>query len=259
MSCFSSLSFALTGQININTANQEKLELLPFTGKVRANAIIQYRKKRGNFTSVEELLSLPEIGQSTYEAMASYIKITGLTTLSDNSDSSPRQMPSVIDIQPNELLLLADQDYFPVLIQHIQQAKQQIDIAMYVFKTSKSPKNKATQLLKALINAQQRGVNVRVFLEKKKQGSLNTYNQATAKRLKKAHINVIFDDIKTTSHQKIVIIDQRWNFIGSHNFTHSALALNHEISLLLDNQKLAMDNINYLNQLGKKKVIYNDK
>ena len=57
--------------------------------------------------------------------------------------------------------------------------------------------------------------------------------------LRRNKISVYFDSRKTTTHTKIVVIDKRFCFIGSHNMTHSALAYNHEFSLLIDNLSLA--------------------
>ncbi|MCK5194474.1 MAG: phospholipase, partial [Desulfobulbaceae bacterium] len=68
--------------------------------------------------------------------------------------------------------------------------------------------------------------------------------------LRKHGITVLFDSIKTTTHTKLVIVDQRFSFVGSHNLTHSALAYNHELSLLINNRQLARELTDYIETLA---------
>ncbi len=92
---------------------------------------------------------------------------------------------------------------------------------MFLFKTSKSKYNHATQLLEKLIEAQNRGVQVEVILELSAYNqSLNKSNEYTLKKLRKNGIKARFDSKKKQTHTKLVIIDERLTFIGSHKFTH---------------------------------------
>lgn len=63
--------------ININTASQSDLELLPGIGPVTAQKIIEYRAANGFFTSIEALLDVPGIGEKTLA------KIKDLITVGD--------------------------------------------------------------------------------------------------------------------------------------------------------------------------------
>jgi phosphatidylserine/phosphatidylglycerophosphate/cardiolipin synthase-like enzyme len=60
-------------------------------------------------------------------------------------------------------------------------------------------------------------------------------------------IKVFFDSPNTTTHTKLVVIDSRYSFVGSHNFTHAALKHNNELSLLIDDQALAHRLTDYMN------------
>lgn len=53
------------GNVNINFADKNELETLPGVGPVTAEAIIQYRKEHGNFSSVEKLENVKGIGETT--------------------------------------------------------------------------------------------------------------------------------------------------------------------------------------------------
>ena len=59
-------------------------------------------------------------------------------------------------------------------------------------------------------------------------------------------MNVYFDSPRKTTHTKLIVIDERLIFLGSHNFTQSALKYNNEISILLDRPDLAKSARNYM-------------
>jgi phosphatidylserine/phosphatidylglycerophosphate/cardiolipin synthase-like enzyme len=148
--------------------------------------------------------------------------------------------------------LLKDAQFFHVLREHIVGANREIVVGMFLFKTHPDLSNRATQILEALVEAQKRGVDVRVLLEKtdRESDSLNRDNQATSKWLQQSGVHVLFDSLETTTHIKAIVVDRRFVFIGSHNLTHSALFYNHELSVLIDDPGLASDVVNYLENLG---------
>ena len=51
--------------VNINSATKEQLESLDGIGPVKAQAIIDYRKKNGPFKSLEDLKKVDGIGDAT--------------------------------------------------------------------------------------------------------------------------------------------------------------------------------------------------
>ncbi|MBM4402785.1 MAG: helix-hairpin-helix domain-containing protein [Candidatus Cloacimonetes bacterium] len=56
-----------TAPVNINTAGLEELMTLKGIGKVKANAIIEYREANGAFQSVDDLVKVKGIGPKTLE------------------------------------------------------------------------------------------------------------------------------------------------------------------------------------------------
>jgi competence protein ComEA len=63
-------------KVNINRAEAWLLEALPGIGKVRAQAIIEYRRQNGPFRNINELIKVEDIGTSTYEKIKHLITVT---------------------------------------------------------------------------------------------------------------------------------------------------------------------------------------
>lgn len=61
------------GIININTANSLLLETLPGIGPATAKSIIDYREENGDFSSIENLIEVPGIGEATLNEIREYI------------------------------------------------------------------------------------------------------------------------------------------------------------------------------------------
>ena len=73
---FSGLALAV---VNINTATKDELTTLKGVGDKRAQEIIDYRKKNGNFKSVDELGKVPGIGPGLMKQIRSNVTVTGKT------------------------------------------------------------------------------------------------------------------------------------------------------------------------------------
>ncbi len=63
------------GTINLNTATLEQLETLTGIGPTKAEAIVAYREAQGPFTSVEQLLDVPGIGEATLEGLQDEVTV----------------------------------------------------------------------------------------------------------------------------------------------------------------------------------------
>ncbi|MBE9545912.1 MAG: phospholipase [Proteobacteria bacterium] len=147
--------------------------------------------------------------------------------------------------------LLKNRAYFPTLIKAIDNAKNEIVMSFFLFKTNGYRSNYPDRLLNHLIRAAERGVKVKVLLEigKDSNSQINKNNIETAMRLRKGGIDVSFDHPTTRTHTKVVVIDRRYTFLGSHNLTSSALKYNNELSVLIDSPKVARKALSYINSL----------
>ena len=78
--CFAVASSALAA-VNINTANKEELMSLKGIGEKRADDIIEYRKKNGDFKNVDELEKVKGIGPGTMKQIRKDLAVTGKTVI----------------------------------------------------------------------------------------------------------------------------------------------------------------------------------
>lgn len=64
-----------SGVVNLNTADVAALESLPGVGPVLAGRIVQWRVEHGRFTSVDELVEVPGIGEKLLERIRSVARV----------------------------------------------------------------------------------------------------------------------------------------------------------------------------------------
>ena len=60
-------------QINLNTASQQELILVPGIGNSRARKILDYRRKQGRFTMVSDLAKLGGFNPKLVEQLSPYL------------------------------------------------------------------------------------------------------------------------------------------------------------------------------------------
>lgn len=136
--------------------------------------------------------------------------------------------------------ILVGRDYPIDLMEKIKEAKNSVIIIMYDWRWySHQPACLVQQLNNSIIQAKKRGIEVKAILN----------HAHIIPILKQNGIQVIFKHTKNTMHAKIVIIDEKFAFIGSHNFSINAFELNMEVSVLTDDKALIMRCHNIYNNL----------
>jgi len=113
-----------------------------------------------------------------------------------------------------------------IIIKNINQAEAFINIAMYVF-TDK-------EIALPLIDAQKRGVKVRVYLDRSQIES--TYS--VSRLLVQKGIKVRISTNNYIMHNKFAIIDNRLLLTGSYNWTFSANSRNDENLIVIDDPEV---------------------
>jgi phosphatidylserine/phosphatidylglycerophosphate/cardiolipin synthase-like enzyme len=147
--------------------------------------------------------------------------------------------------------LLRNQEYAEALSLGIRNARESIVCSFYLFKITDARSNQPRRIAEELIRARRRGVAVTVILEKggNARDNLNTENRRTAALLSRGGVRVFFDSPRITTHNKVVVIDNRYLYLGSHNLTQSALEHNNELSVLIDSPEMAAEVKAYLERL----------
>lgn len=160
-------------------------------------------------------------------------------------------LETTVDSKGCAVTLLKNRDYFSALCEKIRDARRQIVLAFFLFRTNGRPNSYPEILLAELSRAARRGVPVTVVLEQddRSGSTVNRDNRDVAERLRKAGVEIHFDAPKRTTHAKIAVIDRRYCFIGSHNLTASALRYNNELSVLVDSTALADRVLDYIRGL----------
>jgi competence protein ComEA len=72
---------ARAGVVNINTATENELVLLPNIGPSRAKAILELRNRLGRFRRAEDLIRVRGIGRKTFRKLNPMLVLQGPTTL----------------------------------------------------------------------------------------------------------------------------------------------------------------------------------
>ncbi len=145
-------------------------------------------------------------------------------------------------------LLLTNKDYFPALIKSIDDAHEEIFMSIFSFKVGVHKNSYPDRVLLHLSQAARRGVKVKVILENtgNRDKKFDEQNHRTKKSLEEKGIKVYLDSPKRTTHTKLIVIDQRFVILGSHNLTSAALKYNNEVSILLENTALAKSARDYM-------------
>lgn len=113
------------------------------------------------------------------------------------------------------------------IVKAIDNSEQEVLVQAYGFTHN--------AIAQALVRAHQRGVTVRVLLDRKSQSA----NRYVIDVLLDADIQVREDGKHAIAHNKVMVIDQATVITGSFNFTNSAASRNAENYLVLKSADLA--------------------
>lgn len=126
-------------------------------------------------------------------------------------------------------------DCTSLIVNTIASAKESIDIQAYSFTSA--------PIIKALIDAKNRGVNVFILLDK----SNVSKRYSVTRTLENYNVPFLIDYRPAIAHNKIMIIDRKAVINGSFNFTKAAQQRNAENVMIVYDKNVAqtyLDNFN---------------
>lgn len=169
------------------------------------------------------------------------LQVACLTLLVVVAGCAEAKGPEASAYFPCKVTPLVNRDFFPALLAAVDEARGEILISVFSFKAGVHKKSRPDVLVEHLARAVERGVDVRVILEDSSApgSSVAGQNAKTKIILEKRGVKVYMDDPARTTHTKLVVVDQRLVFVGSHNFTSSAFGHNNEITMMIEQPGLA--------------------
>ena len=144
--------------------------------------------------------------------------------------------------------------YYQTLHKYLTQSKTSITVAMYFIIINPIDKtDPINELVDDLIAAKNRGVEVKVILEDSKLKE----NRLAYEKLRANNITVYFDTAEHLLHIKEIVIDNRYVFAGSANWSKAAIEDNYEATYFEDSRPDAIASKKYIDNIPiQKKDIF---
>ena len=125
-------------------------------------------------------------------------------------------------------------EYPDLVIEKVKGAKQSIKILMFAWRWYDGEQGtKIQKFNNEIIRAAARGVAVRAVCN----------FEFIASKLSQCGVDIRKCETKKMLHVKMIIVDEKIVFLGSHNLTKNAFEINHELSTLID-EPLAVSRCN---------------
>ena len=149
--------------------------------------------------------------------------------------------------------VVTDREYFQVVHRTLREARHSIQLMMYTIGYyEKYPEGPSNILIRDLIEAKQRGVEVRVILDVSDWNQKVTRrNENTGRILSKNGVDVGYDPLPINTHAKLVIIDGIITILGSTNWTYYSLDHNNEVSVLIKSKEVTQKLSDYFQKIWR--------
>jgi len=159
----------------------------------------------------------------------------------------------------------ADVEYLPtsryseVTLQQISQAQDSVFVVMYYMAIyPNQPKSSSHQLVDALIEAKNRGVDVEVILDQNYDfknkafvGRGHNRNWRAYEYMTANGIKVYWDSPSIYTHNKVIVIDDEVVIMGSTNITKTSMTRNNESNVIIRSRALAKEVLEDLRNIEK--------
>jgi PLD-like domain/Helix-hairpin-helix motif len=156
--------------------------------------------------------------------------------------------------RPATVGVVRNSGYLALAVGLIERAQTQVLVQMF-FLTSPGTTSPGDKLIDAMTAAVARGVDVRLILDTDLEDDYHGASRVNAEslaRLDASGLSYRLDELGTTSHSKVMLVDGDQMLIGSHNWTTSAMYLLDETSLYVESVPLAAEQRARFEQLWRR-------
>lgn len=132
-----------------------------------------------------------------------------------------------------EIQAIIGKDYPKVVVPLVNAARSNIEVLMYEWKWYGHESAGGVQKLNlAIVAAARRGVRIKVLLNTESMGhAITKINSRTQSMLQRYGIDAQMGQFGGVVHAKMMLIDDDWLVLGSHNYSKSAFSRNQEASI----------------------------
>ena len=197
-------------------------------------------RRRKASTRIALLIALTSIALLTCTAIA--LALTSFGTIQIPYRVTP------VEVERSCVYVLTDRNYYHSIINDLRRANNSICVVMYsMIYDPEDPFDWANDLIRELVNARKRGVDVKVVIEYRTYYGYMSDNLKAYEYLSSSGVSAKLDQEADTDHLKLVVIDGKIVYVGSHNWSESALYYNRETSVKIVSEEVARQFLEYLN------------
>ena len=151
------------------------------------------------------------------------------------------------EVESSRVYVLTDRSYYYSVINDLRRANSSIYVVMYsMIYDPEDPFDWANDLIRGLVNAKKRGVDVKVVIEYRTYYGYMSDNLKAHEYLSSNGVSVKLDQENDTDHLKLVVVDGKIVYVGSHNWSEAALYYNREASIKVVSEEVARQFLEYL-------------
>jgi len=152
--------------------------------------------------------------------------------------------------------ILLNKEYSVKVFKYLKKAKKNVIISAYMWCCNPEKYYSIPcKMLNIVINLVKKGVDVTIIFDRdvKSDSECNIITSKILKHTlfkKKYHnLHIYFDSPVVRSHEKLILVDGKYSFIGSHNITQSAFKYNNEVSVFIKSESVYKKLKKYLDKI----------
>ncbi len=157
-----------------------------------------------------------------------------LASCSDTGIFCPICSYEPVDIDPNQIQPITDQQYFNTINDLLKSANRSVHIVMFEVKYYEDyPNSSMNVILDSLISLRKNGVDVKIITDE------YLTEKSTVNYLKTNGIDIKFESPDRTTHDKLIIVDSEIVVVGSTNWSYYAIEKNREANVIVYSDNVA--------------------